>query len=103
MGIDIEWIDEDQSVIQFLSDGANLFSRALENSENYENTSCLRFIDPYGDTVFNQIQIKELISELSQLYEIRQKVEERNQIDSVIKLAKQAEGNVHTYIKFVGD
>lgn len=30
----------------------------------HDETACLRFIDPYGDTVFNQLQIPVLIREL---------------------------------------
>ena len=31
------------------------------------NTACLRFIDPYGDTLFNRAQIRALIEELAAL------------------------------------
>src|SRR5688572_19677685 len=33
---------------------------------NLERTKCLGFIDPYGDTVFNQMQIPVLIAELEE-------------------------------------
>ncbi len=34
---------------------------------NLASTACLRFIDPYGNTVFNRAQIHELIGELNAL------------------------------------
>src|SRR5262245_6391153 len=35
----------------------------------HEETVCLRFIDPYGNTVFNQLQIPVLVAELEALRE----------------------------------
>lgn len=36
-------------------------------SADLQDTVCLRFIDPYGDTVFNRAQMKVLVEELAKV------------------------------------
>jgi len=103
------------------------------------HTSCLGFIDPYGDTVFNQLQIPVLIRELEAVRELvtDERVSELGQrapdnarkaklargvirdieasslrlsasgicshLERVLDLARRAQGEVHTYLKFYGD
>ncbi len=66
MGIDIRWENESGYQIEEILDSKNYLGLALKLS-SLENTVCLRFIDPYGNTVFNQQQIPVFISELQDL------------------------------------
>jgi hypothetical protein len=64
----------------------------------------LHTIDPYGDTVFNTLQIPIIISELEDLLnEVDQKEQDLIRlVDEFLDFIKSAI-SVHTYIKFIGD
>jgi hypothetical protein len=53
MGVDLEWQDENGGVLGGTGDPRNEFSCVL-SSGDLAGTLCLRFIDLYGDTLFNQ-------------------------------------------------
>ena len=61
----------------------------------------LRFIDWYGDTVFNHLQIPSFLAEWATLKPRGQ--EERSLLDQVAALARRVEGEPHLYLKFYGD
>jgi len=67
------------------------------------DTRCLAFIDPYGDTTFNQLQIPVLIEELRALQVSRLEPELTSRINSLVQFVESAFAEPHTYIKFVGD
>jgi len=61
----------------------------------------LKYIDFYGDTTFNTLQLDDLQADFEKL-----KIIEVNQIDIIVQildLIKESQGEVHTYIKFCGD
>ncbi|MCC5847290.1 MAG: hypothetical protein JJU29_04275 [Verrucomicrobia bacterium] len=68
-------------------------------TSNLERTSCLRFIDPYGDTVFNQLQIPVLIEEIQAVVANAQ---ESLDITEVIDFLKNSI-DLHTHVRFCGD
>ena len=59
----------------------------------------LQYIDPYGDTIFNRLQIDDLISDLKGLREIAYD----ETIDEAIELALACKSKQHTYLIFYGD
>jgi len=92
-------------------------------------TVCLKFIDPYGNTVFNRLQMPVLISEL---YAVRPQVTEPaisallqtrfgptwqrdaadrrlsaplilEHLDQILGLANRCKNCIHMYIKLYGD
>jgi hypothetical protein len=63
---------------------------------------CLRYIDPYGDTVFNQLQVPVLISELEGLRAMVGEHDLRNNIDKVLAFLR-ASKEPHVYIRLLGD
>ena len=68
MGIDVVMQNEDgEPEERFLDQEYNL-ATALR-LPGLDSRVCLRFIDPYGDTVFNQLQIPHLLAELEALRE----------------------------------
>jgi hypothetical protein len=86
--IDGPWVDD-------------LCTKALERPG--EETKCLRYIDPYGDTVFNQLQIPALRAELAdQWLKVKDRALE-NTLDSLIQFLQRADDRVHTYVRFIGD
>lgn len=99
MGIDISWEDENGRQIQFVVDKKDELSRLL-SQEITPKSSLINYIDPYGDTIFNQIQIPTLIKELEDF------VKENNkdvELAAALNLVKASKGKTHTYIKFIGD
>ena len=66
-------------------------------------TSCLRFADPYGDTVFNHLQIPVLIGEVQALAETAPDPEARSALRSLITFLDQARDQRHIYVRFFGD
>jgi len=67
------------------------------------NGHCLPFIDPYGDTMFNQLQLPHLIGEL-----VEHRIKTSNEalsrtLYSLISYLQAAEERVHVYVRFIGD
>ena len=68
-----------------------------------ESFHCLRFIDLYGDTVFNRLQMPRFLDEW---HRIREGVSEREPAriaEQIEALARQCQDGVHLYLKFYGD
>lgn len=103
MGIDIYWEDERGERLADLPDPAHLVSHFLPPPTATE-FQCLRFVDPAGDTTFNQAQIVELVHELERrLASSRRDPKVDQHLRTVVEFVRQALGRTHTYIKFVGD
>lgn len=104
MGIDVAWVDEDHKEMQLVSDPQQVLTR-LANSRwlGLASSVCLRFVDPWGDAVFNQAQNKVLLTELSTEAQEASDSEVRAHLQNVIHLVELASNEVHTYIKFIGD
>lgn len=104
MGIDLRWEDESGERLAELPDPGHLVRRFLPSPEATE-FQCLRFVDPAGDTVFNQAQISQLVWELERVMGRKQKFEPRveTHLKAVLEFVQQAVGQTHTYIKFYGD
>ena len=70
---------------------------------DHPGTSCLRFIDLYGDTTFNQLQIPALVAELTELDSRLLDPELRLVLRDLIEFVSAAEDQMHCYVKFIGD
>ena len=64
---------------------------------------CLAFIDPYGDTTFNQLQLPVLLDEIRIVRDRLANGELRTRADNLILFLQLALNEMHTYIKFIGD
>lgn len=80
--------------------GPRLDVRLVEHAPTA--SCCLRFIDPWGDTTFNQQQIEVLFEELQPLAEVATP-DVRMQAEALVRFISRARGVVHTYVKFIGD
>ena len=63
---------------------------------------CLRFIDPYGDLVINQLQLPVLIAELQEMSRNAKDFVLRRNIVKLVQFLKESEGT-HLYVRFIGD
>ncbi len=138
MGVNLYMEDERGTQLAELLDPQG-YVGCIVSLAGHEKTACLRFIDPYGDTVFNQLQIPVLIRELeagrdlvtdervTELAQhalesaraakwaatVIQSIESSNRrlaaseirahLERVLDLARRAQQEVHTYLKFYGD
>jgi hypothetical protein len=101
MGIDILLEDADRKPIQECHDADQSFAHFFRGRD-LSATSCLRFIDAFGDTVFNRAQASVLVDELSAV-RAEASAGAQRYIDNAIRLAKIASRKVHLFVRFVGD
>jgi hypothetical protein len=99
LSIDVEWQDEHGKTLTRY-EGPELTRALVERAE--PTSVCLRFIDPYGNTVFNQRQLPLLISELQAL-KSRTRDGQRDVIEALLAFLRPPGDQVHTYVKLVGD
>jgi hypothetical protein len=104
VGVDVSWVDERHEQKQFVSDSGQWITRlAISRWPKLTSSVCLRFVDPFGDAVFNQAQIPELVNELRGEVEESRDAGTRAHLEKVIRLVEKSVGETHTYIKFIGD
>lgn len=102
MGIDIRVQDERGGLIRELLDPKSLLPRLLPRQDNTDSF-CLRFIDRYGDTYFNQIQMPLLLIELKAAVRSCSDADAKAHGEAAVSLVASAVDRVHTYVRFVGD
>jgi hypothetical protein len=97
----IELRTEDGEVVeQIFDEGA--VARVRPPLDDASST-CLRFIDPYGDTVFNPLQAGPLVLELEAKMDSVALTDDRDRIGRLIELATKCASDVHVYLWFIGD
>jgi hypothetical protein len=69
----------------------------------HPGSCCLRFIDPYGDAVFNQSQLPVLLDELRALRGGLADPALIVLVDELLRYLNRAVETPHTYVRFVGD
>lgn len=92
MGWTVILEDENNQVLSKLSE-----ELIIENSD-FTGFVLLKYLDPYGDTIFNRLQIDDLIHDL----EILSNTSNLN-FDELIALTKKCIEMQHTYVVFYGD
>jgi hypothetical protein len=70
---------------------------------SWVTTCCLRFVDPYADTVFNQDQIPVLIADLEAYVCELADENDRAMVLDVIGYVRKACDRVHISVCFIGD
>lgn len=101
MGIDIQLEDERGNRIDGTGD-PNILSRFLSLAQD-SSFICLRFVDPYGDTTFNGLQMEPLLQELQKIRSAAVTTQERELLNKIQELAERCQSSVHLYLKFYGD
>jgi hypothetical protein len=97
MAIDLEWQDEQGKKLARY-EGPPIDQKVW--SIFPKSGACLRFIDPIGDTVFNHAQIEVLAVELDALL---MEATAHPTLAAMRNFIVGARGQVHTYLKFIGD
>lgn len=102
MGFDIRLEDWNGRAEQELFDLENVLSRLLPSWEDRE-FHCLRYIDPWGNTVFNHLQMDEFIEELKRIRGNASTEVERAFVDAIESMAVRCKESGELYIRFHGD
>ena len=103
MGINAVWRAEDGSELGAVLDPQMLLSRfATRRAQSVTGSVCLAFLDPIGNTCFNQRQIPILAQELRIARATVSDSALAKHLDQVTDLVDRAI-KVHTYLWFEGD
>ncbi|HZP24528.1 MAG TPA: hypothetical protein VFB04_13860 [Terriglobales bacterium] len=63
----------------------------------------IQFLDPYGNTVFNRLQMPQFLEEWERLRDLAEKMSNLSAWTDVKRLAQQCASGVHLYLRFIGD
>jgi len=64
---------------------------------------CLRFVDPYGETVFNRLQMTQFLPEWDRLRGRATTLDQKRLFQDVRRLAERCSNEPHLYLRFSGD
>jgi hypothetical protein len=102
MGLIIRLEKEDGSHVEELVDYEDLLADILPDGDD-PTSRLLRYVDPYGNTIFNRPQMSDLLAELRALRERSSVDRQRELIKGIQKLAEECQRTTHRYLKFYGD
>jgi hypothetical protein len=104
MGIEVGiWSGDivDPRGVTFRGEGSDVVAPEMYEDETYP---LLSGIDPYGDTIFNSLQMPRLIKELERRFEAMDAGLKRRTVGRVLGFAREClDASPHTYLVFVGD
>ena len=101
MGIDVRLETEAGDEIETLLDFDDSLQKILLECDPTASVT-LRFIDSYGNTGFNRLQMPRLIAELESARErLRDEIAAKF-AEEVLRLALRCQDEVNTYLKFYG-
>jgi hypothetical protein len=103
MGVDTLWVKEDLESIQEVFDPRQCVTRLATSRWPKSDLVCLRFIDAFGDTYFNQAQLPVLLEELRAEHLHESEPEIKGHLEKLVRLVEKAQGRTHTYVRFCGD
>ena len=101
MGVNVELRSESGDCLAVVLDPSGLTDQLISSAD--ARSVCLRFVDSYGDTIFNRIQLPELIQELEQAAAQLTSDEARTHASRILELARSGLAEPHLYLAFVGD
>jgi hypothetical protein len=102
MGLDINLESERGEVIDSVGDSHN-FLHALLSQPYDESGSMLSWIDWYGNTSFNHLQMEPFLREWDQLSPRAQSPEVKDLLSKIRELAVRCSKERTYHLKFIGD
>lgn len=103
MGIEVVLQDEGGvSVSEIVHDPLGVIAHCLPDLGDGAY-SCVRFIDPYGDTIFNPRQAVVMVEEWDRLEDSFSERDAGTLWGDVRKLIVRCSEEPHIYLKFIGD
>lgn len=103
MAIEVVLQDENcTAASEMIHDPDGVIIRSLPDPADTSH-SCVRFIDPYGDTIFNRLQAAEMIAEWDTLEGSFLQNNARTLWSNVRALIVRCSQEPHLYLRFIGD
>jgi len=101
--IGVAVVDEDGEVERSLAASViRPLADILLPDSGIEDTHCLRYIDSYGDTVFNRLQFDQLRDEIEARKAVATPIQQ-NGLNRILDLITFAQAEPHRYVRFYGD
>ena len=101
MGLTVVLETENGVAVEHVGDPTNILHRVLPRLSS--DSHCLGYIDWYGDTVFNRVQMDRFLHEWRGLRLTMKSPQERELFDAIEGLALRCQREPHWYLKFYGD
>lgn len=101
MGIDVRLKREGGEVLAEVPDGKMTLARAA--ATRFTEMRLLRYLMPYGDTVFNQAQAGDLRDDLVAVLDSEQSGPLADMLSAILPLVDRLDAEVHLYLWFIGD
>jgi hypothetical protein len=101
MGFCVILESEDGEPLEQVEDPKNILHQLLPSED--PSYQYLRYIDWYGDTVFNRLQIRPFLSEWDSLTESARTSDENALLARIRELALRCLQEPHLYLRFCGD
>jgi hypothetical protein len=102
MGIDVRWETETGGELEVVWDEQDILSSLVDSGTGDAGATCLRFLDAWGEALFNQNQLPVLAVELAELETHLENQDEAAHVAKVLGLVQRANGEQHTYVRFSG-
>jgi hypothetical protein len=102
MGMSICLETRDGKATEEIPDLESLLSRFFPSWDD-QTYHFLRYIDPWGETVFNHLQMDELIFELRRIRSKASSEEQCAFVDAIEGMAGRCKDGDGLYLKFIGD
>ena len=104
MGIEVATVTETHIRIDQVFDSMEVIARlAMTRWPKLTESVCLRFVEPWGDAVFNQTQLPFLLAELQSELGLATDERFKEHLQRVVTLVESAQDQMHVYVKFIGD
>lgn len=102
--INIALVDEEGRILKQVGQqfDTHYLDSLLPSAED-SRSQCLRFVDPYGDTVFNRLQMDQFLREWEELETRAASSDGKELLRSVRELAERCREGPHLYLRFYGD
>jgi len=103
MSIEVLLEDERGNAVSVaVFDAAGIIARSIPDLADVR-CSCVRFINPYGDTVFNTLQAPVLLAEWDRLRAAFEAEGAAGLWENVRELVARCADDPHLYVRFIGD
>jgi hypothetical protein len=102
MGLRVRLIKEEGQLVDEVGDPKDFIGPCLPSIDD-KSYCCVRFIDRYGDTYFNQLQMDTFLKEWEKIAYLIEDKEAKKVFMNVANLARQCQKSPHLYLKFEGD
>ncbi|MGE3527195.1 MAG: hypothetical protein AB7I33_14845 [Gemmatimonadales bacterium] len=102
MGLTIVLQEKGGKILETVEDPTNVLRGVLPGPDA-EDFPYLRYVDPYGDTIFNRLQMSPFLLEWGALARRTSSAEAQAILRTVRRLAETCAEEVHCFLRFVGD